>query len=521
MFSNHAPLIQGRSNYIIQMTLIYLVLVSVFHLTESVENVSPKHSHLWGPGLKSNFVVPARYFFIQAVDLQGNNFTQSVGDKAFEVKFSQANNDFSHRVRVWTQVLDRHDGSYIVRYKVYETYEDLIIQVLHNGQHVGSSPYLMSGMAYHEKCNCPNPSLEAWMHEMSCPNNYRQIKQDLSIFKEVDMKLVREEAVLRFNQRGSHALCHYVVKNNKVYRKTYGEHVGFKMFMDAILLSLTRKVHLPDFELFINLGDWPLEKRSLSEKPLPIFSWCGSDDSRDIIMPTYDVTESTLETMGRVSLDLMSVQANTGPSWSEKNSTAFWRGRDSRRERLDLVKLSQRHPDLIDAKLTNMFFFKHETDLGEVVKHISFFDFFQYKYQINIDGTVAAYRLPYLLAGDSVVLKQESPYYEHFYKQLKPYQHYIPFKRDMSDLLEKLRWAHDHDGQAQKIGKAGQAFVRDNLMPRDIFCYHSILFKEYASRLVRPVEVSEDMELVPQPEDRESLCDCRPHDLPASEREEL
>lgn len=35
-------------------------------------------------------------------------------------------------------------------------------------------------------------------------------------------------------------------------------------------------------------------------KPLiPIFSWCGSEDTADIIMPTYDITEATLENMGR------------------------------------------------------------------------------------------------------------------------------------------------------------------------------------------------------------------------------
>ena len=28
----------------------------------------------------------------------------------------------------------------------------------------------------------------------------------------------------------------------QIYRKTYGQHVGFKMFSDAILLSLARKV---------------------------------------------------------------------------------------------------------------------------------------------------------------------------------------------------------------------------------------------------------------------------------------
>ena len=52
----------------------------------------------------------------------------------------------------------------------------------------------------------------------------------------------------------------------------------------------------------MNLGDWPLETRD-SKNPLPIFSWCGSDGSHDIVMPTYDVTESTLQTMARLVHD--------------------------------------------------------------------------------------------------------------------------------------------------------------------------------------------------------------------------
>lgn len=75
---------------------------------------------------------------------------------------------------------------------------------------------------------------------------------------------------------------------------------------------------------------------------------------------------------------MMSVQANTGPLWPEKNATAFWRGRDSRQERLELVKLSRAHPDVIDAAFTNFFFFKHDESLyGPLVKHVSFFDFFK------------------------------------------------------------------------------------------------------------------------------------------------
>lgn len=71
---------------------------------------------------------------------------------------------------------------------------------------------------------------------------------------------------------------------------------------------------MPDVEFFINVGDWPLETRKVTDVPgpLPIISWCGSKDTRDIILPTYDITHSTLETMRGVSNDLLSIQGNTG-----------------------------------------------------------------------------------------------------------------------------------------------------------------------------------------------------------------
>lgn len=64
-----------------------------------------------------------------------------------------------------------------------------------------------------------------------------------------------------------------------------------------------------------------------------------------------------------------------------------------------------------------------------------------------MDGTVAAYRFPYLMLGNSLVLKQKSPYYEHFYTHLKPGKHYVPVERNLVDLIEKIKWA--------KVGRFG------------------------------------------------------------------
>lgn len=62
--------------------------------------------------------------------------------------------------------------------------------------------------------------------------------------------------------------------------------------------SFIKKVILPDVEFFINLGDWPLNEKNQNIE-LPIISWCGSTDANDIVIPTYDLTESTLEMMNR------------------------------------------------------------------------------------------------------------------------------------------------------------------------------------------------------------------------------
>jgi len=75
--------------------------------------------------------------------------------------------------------------------------------------------------------------------------------------------------------------------------------VGFHIFPDAMLLSMSRKMFLPDLEFLINLGDWPLVSKKKGSLLLPVFSWCGSNQTYDIVLPTYELTEASLEGMRR------------------------------------------------------------------------------------------------------------------------------------------------------------------------------------------------------------------------------
>ncbi|XP_053166953.1 protein O-glucosyltransferase 3 isoform X2 [Hemicordylus capensis] len=459
--------------------------------------VSAERSLVWGPGLRAELALPVRYFFIQAVGSDGGNFTRSPpGRTQFRVIIKPISPKEVIQMHV-PELLDRNDGSFLMRYRMYGSVtEGLKIEILY-------------GPVYHEYCECPEENAQTWGESHSCPSEEPQITKDFSGFPSIDLQRMLNEVPLRFGQRMG-AIVHYTVLGNRIYRRSLGKYTDFKMFSDEMLLSLTRKVRLPDVEFYLNVGDWPVEHRRANDtpSPLPIISWCGSEDSADVVLPTYDVTHSTLETLRGVTNDLLSIQGNTGPVWDNKTEQGFFRGRDSREERLLLVQLSKENPELLDAGITGYFFFREkEKELGKAPL-MGFFDFFKYKYQVSIDGTVAAYRFPYLLLGNSLVMKQASRYYEHFYVDLEAWRHYVPVKRNLEDLIEKIKWAKENDEEARKIAKEGQMAAREVLQPHRFYCYYFKVFQKYAERQASKPEIRDGMEFVPQPDDRASVCDC-------------
>ncbi|XP_034391678.1 protein O-glucosyltransferase 3 isoform X2 [Cyclopterus lumpus] len=492
-----------RDGLIIKLAVV-LVVISITGLVSAWEGISSERCLIWGPGLKPDTVLPVRYFFIQAVSSNGENLTLSPGKDTFQVKISPLDKQEHFRIHA-PPPLDRGDGSFLVRYRLYGTVlNGLMVEVLHQEAAVAKSPYTIPGPVYHEYCDCPEPNASVWKSTMQCPAEEPQVVADFKAFPTFDLQRLRWEVPHRFANRGG--LIHYAIINNQLYRRTLGKYTDFKMFSDEMLLSLTRKVRVPDVEFYINVGDWPLETRKADA--VPVLSWCGSVDTRDIVLPTYEVTHSTLETMRGVTNDLLSIQGNTGPPWINKTDKAFFRGRDSREERLHLVSLSKKSPELLDAGITGWFFFRdREKHVGKAPL-VGFFDFFKYKYQVNMDGTVAAYRFPYLMLGNSLVLKQDSQYYEYFYGHLKAGTHYVSVQRNLSDLFDKIKWAKENDAKAQEMARAGQTVVRELLQPIRLYCYYYTVMHMYSERQTGQPTQHADMELVPQPNDHSAVCTC-------------
>ena len=75
------------------------------------------------------------------------------------------------------------------------------------------------------------------------------------------------------------------------------------------------------------------------------------------------------------------------------------------------------------------------------------------------------------MAGGSLIFKQDSGYYEHFYSKLVPWEHYVPVQHDLSDLLEQVNWAKENDDRAEEMARNAVEFVRNHLVPEHIYCY--------------------------------------------------
>ncbi|KAJ7190231.1 glycosyl transferase family 90-domain-containing protein [Mycena pura] len=177
-------------------------------------------------------------------------------------------------------------------------------------------------------------------------------------------------------------------------------------------------------------------------------------------------------------------------AWNDKKPQLYWRGSSNgghiihdnyhKFSRFRLIKISQSHPDLIDAKIT-AFYDSHsiieEYDIGGERSPRE--EVYQYKYLLDVDGNTFSGRYLGLLRSGSLIFKATA-FEEYFNDWLRPYQHYIPVKIDLSDLVEKVEWAIAHEDEARRIQETGMQFAQRVLTDAQNDCYFAAVLLEWA-----------------------------------------
>ena len=226
-------------------------------------------------------------------------------------------------------------------------------------------------------------------------------------------------------------------------------------------------------------GD-PVKLGFIPKKFLPVFNSTGGKDYYDIPIPTYE----DLQFIYGIPEDFNMLQL----SFKEKLPIAVFRGGASgcgydirNNQRLRLAKLGEALLKSKDPELMNLldvgvtvankkkFHFHKDTGLGYIYKDVSFVNRLnkkeqsEYKYIIEVEGNVAAHRIASDMLLGSVLLMVYTEYTLWFQHLLKEYVHYIPVKSDLSDLVEKIRWCHEHDDVCEKIAKNARDFAMEIL----------------------------------------------------------
>jgi hypothetical protein len=174
--------------------------------------------------------------------------------------------------------------------------------------------------------------------------------------------------------------------------------------------------------------------------------------------------------------DLKRTAASDVVAWEERQPVALWRGSTTGYRgggdimdlpRVALCRMAARpgNAEYLDAGLTEFVQLRSEDEAellrrsGLVRNFIPAQRFQHWKYLVDIDGNTNSWPgLMQKLVSGSVVLKVESggPYRQWYYDRLKPFEHFIPVRNDLGDLIEKIQYLQVHDGVARKIGAAGR-----------------------------------------------------------------
>lgn len=275
-----------------------------------------------------------------------------------------------------------------------------------------------------------------------------------------------------------------------------------KVALYDMFKTLCEKRDVPDIEFFINRRDYPQMKRDATEpynhiwgskhyplvshkydKYTPILSASSTNMHADIPFPTYeDWARATYQETQLVFPNSCRKYPHIAlTQWKQKIEKAVFRGASTgsgltpaTNQRLKALEMGHQHRNMLDVGITKWNLRPRKLEDAEYLQTIerdnypkatklSLQDQSRYKYILTLEGHVAAYRLSYELSSGSVVLLAGSQWQMWYYPFLKMYEHYVPVKEDLSDLLSKIEWCKANDDKCAHIAKNALDFYNKYL----------------------------------------------------------
>ncbi len=166
-------------------------------------------------------------------------------------------------------------------------------------------------------------------------------------------------------------------------------------------------------------------------------------------------------------------------AWADRHDRIVWRGALNNMGHFNLDPAFKSHPGVmqrlrmaqqcrgtqIDFRFVEMPYNIYNTVLqkaGLIGEFIPATDWGSAKFAVDIDGFTNAWSnfIQRLKLG-CCILKVDSQFgfTQWYYDQIRPWEHYVPIKADLSDLHQQIDWVRSNDAQAAEIAANGQRFA--------------------------------------------------------------
>ncbi len=191
------------------------------------------------------------------------------------------------------------------------------------------------------------------------------------------------------------------------------------------------------------------------------------------------------------------------PPWHERLPFAFWRGSTTGLSKIDvdllpalpryqLCNRTNELPTMLNAQFTNIVQSVSKEEKEKIRKQLLLKNLLAPRtspwhgalnqWLIDIDGNVNSWGLLWKLLSGSCVIHVLSQHQQWYHNQLRPMQHFIPVKQDLSDLEMQLSWCHKNKQECSQIASNGRSLAHKIVRNLESDIMRSI--KEYTLKWV-------------------------------------
>ena len=246
-----------------------------------------------------------------------------------------------------------------------------------------------------------------------------------------------------------------------------GYQTRHKATLDVLREVLT--THAADFtgrsfDFFIGSFDNPESCNDLAEIVPWVLTYSVTPQCRPNILAIPDFVYGGWPEAGIESYDATCAALAEARKQPPQHDKVFWignAGMDPSRQ--TLLDIGRQHPADMDFVGMEWQGTAQDGKRLDATRYVSLPDHAAYSMLLDIRGAGYSGRFKILLHAGRPVFRVESRFSEFFFDHLRPFEHYMPVKSDLSDLVERVREVKGDKALAEKLGQGAASFARQYL----------------------------------------------------------